>query len=174
MPPVSKVQRLNAEDKEWLDRELIQRGFSGYDALEDICRERGIDISSSSLHRYGSDFRSRLDSVKMITEQARAVVAEAPDDEGAINEALMRLVQEKLFTLVMDAELDASNMKLSSVAKAIADLGRASVSQKRLAADARKQALEEAAASAENVGRAQGLTPEGVAAMREAIMGAMA
>lgn len=170
MPPVSKVQRLSQEDKAWLDAELIQRGFSGYDELEAICRERGIDIASSSLHRYGQTFRDRLDAVKMITEQAKAVVDSAPDDEGAVNEALMRLVQEKLFNLVIDAEIDTKKLDLAKVAKAIADLGRASVSQKRMAAEARKQALEEAAAQAETVGRAQGLSKEGVAALREAIM----
>ena len=53
MPQVSKIRRLNADDKEWLDRELISRGFSGYSELEAICRDRGIDISSSALHRYG-------------------------------------------------------------------------------------------------------------------------
>lgn len=143
MPPVSKVQKLSQDDKAWLDAELISRGFSGYDELEAICRERGIDISSSALHRYGKSFNERLDAVKMITEQAKAVVDSAPDDEGAVNEALMRLVQEKLFNLVIDAEIDTSKLDLAKVAKAIADLGRASVSQKRLAAEAREQARQE-------------------------------
>jgi hypothetical protein len=141
MPQVSKVQRLSAEDKQWLDQQLVQRGFSGYTELEALCKERGIDIASSSLHRYGSTFKDRLDSVKLVTEQARAVVAEAPDDEGAINEALMRLVQEKLFGVVMEIEMAPGD--IGKIAKAIADLGRASVSQKRLAAEVRQQVLNE-------------------------------
>ncbi|MEO1902620.1 MAG: DUF3486 family protein [Alcanivorax sp.] len=141
MPQVSKIRRLNADDKEWLDRELISRGFSGYSELETICRDRGIDISSSALHRYGSDFSERLDRLKMVTEQARAIVAEAPDDEGAINEALMRLVQEKLMGVVMEIEMAPGD--IGKIAKAIADLGRASVSQKRLAAEVRQQVLNE-------------------------------
>lgn len=141
MPQVSKIRRLNADDKEWLDRELISRGFSGYSELEAICRDRGIDISSSALHRYGSDFSERLDRLKMVTEQARAIVAEAPDDEGAINEALMRLVQEKLMGVVMEIEMAPGD--IGKIAKAIADLGRASVSQKRLAAEVRQQVLNE-------------------------------
>lgn len=172
MPQVSKAQRLNAEDKQWLDQQLVQRGFSGYTELEALCKDRGIDISSSSLHRYGSTFKDRLDSVKLVTEQARAVVAEAPDDEGAINEALMRLVQEKLFGVVMEVEMAPGD--IGKIAKAIADLGRASVSQKRLAAEVRKQALEDAANSAESAGRAQGVSDDGIAAMRAAIMESMA
>ncbi len=172
MPQVSKIRRLNTDDKEWLDRELISRGFSGYSELEAICRDRGIDISSSALHRYGSDFSERLDRLKMVTEQARAIVAEAPDDEGAINEALMRLVQEKLMGVVMEIEMAPGD--IGKIAKAIADLGRASVSQKRLAAEVRKQALEDAANSAESAGRAQGVSDDGIAAMRAAIMESMA
>lgn len=172
MPRVSKVQTLNEGDKDWLNQELVKRGFSGYEELEALCKDRGIDISSSSLHRYGKSFQDRLDAVRLVTEQARAVVDSAPDEEGAVNEALMRLIQEKLFTVVMEAELDPGD--ISKVTKAIADLGRASVSQKRLAAEVRKQALEEAAANAENAGRAQGLTKDGVAALRAAIMEGMA
>lgn len=169
MPQISKVQRLNAEDKDWLDKELVNRGFSGYDELEALCHERGIDISSSSLHRYGSTFRERLDQVKMITEQARAVVAEAPDDEGAINEALMRLVQEKLFAVIRDAQVDTDGISLPKLAKAIADLGRASVSQKRLAAEARKQLLEEQREKLDAMENQGGVTEDTKQAIRDAL-----
>lgn len=170
MPQVSKVQRLNAEDKQWLDSELTRRGFSGYDELEELCRERGIDISSSSLHRYGQSFRDRVDAVKMITEQAKAVVESAPDDEGAVNEALMRLVQEKLFTFVIEAELGTDKMDLGKVARAIADLGRASVSQKRLAAEARQQALLDAANRVDTAAQERGLSAEDAKFWRERVL----
>lgn len=173
MPQVSKVQRLNADDKQWLDAELTRRGFAGYDQLEALCRERGIDISSSSLHRYGQGFRDRLDAVKMITEQAKAVVDSAPDEEGAINEALMRLVQEKLFNLVMEAEIKTDQIDIAKIAKAIADLGRASVSQKRLAAEAREQArqelLEEQRKALESMPNKGGVTAETKMAIRAAL-----
>lgn len=171
MPQVSKVQRLNADDKQWLDQQLIQRGFSGYAELETLCLEKGIDISSSSLHRYGATFRERLDAVKMITEQARAVVNEAPDDEGAVNEALMRLVQEKLFSVVVDAELDTKGLKLDKIAKAIADLGRASVTQKRLAAEARKQMLVEQEQRLDELRGSDGMSEELENRIRQILIG---
>lgn len=171
MPQVSKVQRLNSDDKEWLDHELISRGFAGYSELEALCQQRGIDISSSSLHRYGSSFKERLEQVKLITEQARAVVAEAPDDEGAINEALMRLVQEKLFSLVVESEFDTDNMKLDKVARAIADLGRASVSQKRLAAEARKEMLREQEQRLEDMRGSDGMSEELETRIRHILLG---
>jgi hypothetical protein len=168
MPQVSKVQRLNADDKAWLDDLLVARGFSGYTELEQLCRERGIDISSSAIHRYGQEFQERLDRIKVVTEQSMAIVRASSDDEGATNEALMRLAQEKLFNVLVDIELAPDN--IAKVTKAIADLTRASVSQKKMAAEVRRKALEDAAAQAEKVGRKQGLTDEGTALLREAIM----
>ncbi|PHR68491.1 DUF3486 family protein [Alcanivorax sp.] len=169
MPQVSKVQRLNEDDKSWLDQELVKRGFSGYQELEELCQNRGIDISSSALHRYGSSFRERLDQVKLITEQARAVVAEAPDDEGAVNEALMRLVQERLFAVIRDAQIPTEGIDLPKLAKAIADLGRASVSQKRLAAEARKELLEEQRKKLDALDSKGGVTAETKQAIRDAL-----
>lgn len=172
MPRVSKVQRLNEDDKAWLDDLLIARGFSGYAELEQLCRERGVDISSSAIHRYGQSFQERLEAVRLVTEQARAVVEHAPDEEGAVNDALMRIVQEKLFTILVDTELDTDN--LPKLARAIADLGRAAVNQKKMAAEVRKQVLTEAAANAEASARKQGVSKDGVAALRAAIMGQLA
>ncbi len=170
MPRVSKVDLLNSEQRQWLDRELVSRGFAGYEELVADCRAHGIDLSVSGLGRYGKSFKDRLERVRLITEQARAVVAESPDDEGAVNEALMRLVQERLFDVMVDAQFDVESMSLDKVARAIADLGRASISQKKLAAEVRRQALEEAATQAEQTGRKQGLSDDGVDALRKAIM----
>ncbi|MCS5516196.1 DUF3486 family protein [Pseudomonas qingdaonensis] len=85
---------------------------------------RGYSIGKSALHRYGSEFEDKLAALKMSSEQAKAVVQAAPDDEGAVNEALMRLVQEHLFKLLMAAD---GKIDLPKVAKAVAELGRASV-----------------------------------------------
>lgn len=160
MPQISKVMRLSKEDREWLDAELIKRGFGGYEVMESLCHERGIDISSSSLHRHGQGLRDRLERIRVVTEQARAVVAESPDDEGAVNEALMRLVQEQLFDLLTKAQLDADGMTLPQIARAIADLGRASISQKRLAADARERVLKEQREKIESLSGQDGVDAE--------------
>lgn len=168
MPRVSKVQKLNEEDREWLNSTLVERGFSGYDELEQLCRDRGIDISSSALHRHGKSFQERLEAVRLVTEQARAVVDHSPDEEGAVNEALMRLIQEKLFTVVMEAQMDTSD--LAKVTKAIADLGRASISQKRLASEVRKAALQEAAKRLDHAAQERGLSAEDAKFWREQVL----
>lgn len=143
MPPRSKVKQLPDEVKAWLDKSLAENNFSEYELLASELQSRGFAISKSALHRYGQDFESRLSALKMASEQAKAVVQAAPDDEGAVNEALMRLVQEHLFKLLMAQK--GEDIDLPKVAKAVSELGRASIAQKKFAIEqnARKRLLRE-------------------------------
>lgn len=145
MPPRSKVASLPAEVKTWLDQALVENNFSGYEALSAELSGRGFTIGKSALHAYGQGFEDRLASLRMASEQARAVVAAAPDDEGAVNEALVRLVQDKLFTVLMAAD---GKLDISKVGKAVAELVKASVVQKKWSAEHRKTIREEFAAEA--------------------------
>lgn len=167
MPPRGKVAQLPPEVKAWLDQALVESNFSGYEALSAELAERGFSIGKSALHTYGQGFEDRLAALKMASEQAKAVVAAAPDEEGAVNEALMRLVQEHLFKLLMaqDGKLD-----LPKVAKAVAELGRAAVVQKKWQAEVRAKA-EVAAQAVEKIAKKGGLNADTVAAIRREILG---
>ncbi|WP_374981169.1 DUF3486 family protein [Pseudomonas solani] len=170
MPPRSKVAALPGEVKAWLDQVLVENNFSGYEALSAELADRGYSIGKSALHAYGQTFEDRLSRLRMASEQAKAVVTAAPDEEGAVNEALMRLVQEHLFNLLMaeDGKID-----LPKVAKAVAELGRASVVQKKWQTEVRERA-ESAAAKVEKIARKGGLTAETVDAIRREILGVAA
>ncbi|WP_165664390.1 DUF3486 family protein [Metapseudomonas otitidis] len=170
MPPRSKVGALPAEVKAWLDQALVENNFSGYEALSAELAERGYSIGKSALHAYGQSFEDRLSRLRMASEQAKAVVTAAPDEEGAVNEALMRLVQEHLFNLLM---AENGKVDLPKVAKAVAELGRASVVQKKWQAEVRERA-ETAAAKVEKIARKGGLTAETVDAIRREILGVAA
>ncbi|MCY1301166.1 hypothetical protein D9M70_507600 [compost metagenome] len=170
MPPRSKVATLPPEVKAWLDQALADSNFSGYDALVEELAGRGYAISKSALHRYGQDFEERLSALRMASEQAKAIVIAAPDDEGSVNEALMRLVQEHLFKLLMSED---GKIDLPKVAKAVAELGRASVVQKKWAAEVRTKA-EAAASQVEKIARKGGLNAETVAEIRREILGVAA
>lgn len=167
MPPRSKVAALPVEVKAWLDKALAENNFSDYEALADELSGRGFAISKSALHRYGQNFEERLSALKIASEQARAVVAAAPDEEGAVNEALMRLVQEHLFKLLLT---EGGQIDLPKVAKAVAELGRASVVQKKWQAEYREKA-EAAAAKVEKIAKKGGLNAETVAEIRREILG---
>ncbi|MDA8483605.1 DUF3486 family protein [Pseudomonas resinovorans] len=167
MPPRSKVAGLPAEIKAWLDQALVENNFSGYEALAAELTTRGYSISKSALHSYGQSFEDRLAALRQSSEQAKAVVTAAPDDEGAVNEALMRLVQDHLFKLLMASE---GKLDLPKVAKAVAELGRASVVQKKWQAEVRAKA-EAAASQVEKIARKGGLDAATVTEIRREILG---
>ncbi|MBN9528231.1 MAG: DUF3486 family protein [Alphaproteobacteria bacterium] len=170
MPPRAKAVNLPRAVKEWLDRALVDGNFSGYRALQEELSARGFDISKSALQRYGQSFERRLDALKLASEQARVMVQAAPDEEGAVNEALTRLVQEKLFGALMELEVDPAKLNLASAAKAVAELGKATVVQKKWAAEVRR-ALDDAADNVEKEARAQGMDEDQVMFWREKVLG---
>ena len=140
----SKVHSLPPELKEWLDAELVRRGFGDYVQLAADLKERGADVSKSALQRYGSPFEERLAKLKMATEQARAMVEAAPDDEDNLGAAVVRLTQERIFGVLMELDIDADNVDVNKLFKNAAEIGKASVTQKRLSLEVRAQ-VEEAA-----------------------------
>ncbi|WP_221621191.1 DUF3486 family protein [Halomonas sp. YLB-10] len=150
-----------------MDQALADNNFSDYEALSDELASRGYDIAKSSLHRYGQEFETKLSALKLASEQAKAVVTAAPDDEGAVNEALTRMVQEHLFQLLMSG---GEGMDLPKVAKAVAELGRASVVQKKWQAEVRSKA-EAAASQVEKIARKGGLDAATVNTIRREILG---
>lgn len=167
MPPRSKVQQLPPDVKAWLDQALVESNFSGYEALSAELEARGYSIKKSALHAYGQTFEDRLAALRQSSEQAKAVVTAAPDDEGAVNEALMRLVQDHLFKLLMASE---GKLDLPKVAKAVAELGRASVVQLKWKAEFKERA-ESAAAKVEKITRKGGLSVEARDEIRREILG---
>jgi hypothetical protein len=171
MPPRSKVEQLPPEIKAWLDQALVQSNFSQYELLSAELKKRGCEISKTGLHRYGQDFEERLKTLRMVTEQARAVVQAAPDDDGAVNDALVRLTQEKMFGILMELEVDPTSIDLTKLARAVAELGKASVAQKRWQIEARKSALAEAAKEAGIAAKSVGLTDDAVEQIKRRILG---
>ena len=177
MAPRSKVHSLPPELKEWLDAELVKRGFGDYVQLAADLKARGADVSKSSLQRYGSPFEQRMAQLKMASEQARALVDAAPDDEDKLGSAVVRMTQEKIFTLLMDLEIDAKDVDVNKLFKNAAEIGKASVTQKKFTMEARaaiedaarKKVLEEQRAKLEAMPTKGGVTTETKAAIREAL-----
>lgn len=171
MPPRSSVSQLPAEIRAELERRLIQNGFSGYQDLEDWLRSLGFEISRSSLHRHGQKFEERVQALKLATEQAKAIVTAAPDEEGAVSDALMRLVQEKLFQVLLDFQLDPKKpINIANAAKAVAQLSRATVTQRKWQAEVRERA-QEAAEAAAKIAKKGGLSGDAVDEIRRRILG---
>jgi hypothetical protein len=175
MPPRSKVEGLPKAVKEWLDRALVEGNFAGYEALSAELKARGHGISKTGLHRYGQAFEERLQALKLVTEQARAVVAAAPDEDDAVNQALVRITQEKLFSLMMDLEIDPKTVDIAKITKSIADLARSSINVKKfrgeVEAETRKRIRQEQNDKLESGIKARGMGPEMAEWLRREVLG---
>lgn len=168
MPARPKVMELPEELKTELDRRLLKSGFSGYDDLAKWLTDNGYAISKSALGRYGQKFEERVRALQLATEQARALTEAAPDDEGALSDSLIRLVQEKLFTILVDLQVDnLGKINIGGLTKGIAQLARASVNQKKWQTEFR----EKIAKTVEETARAQGMSEDQVRYWREKVLG---
>jgi hypothetical protein len=160
----SSVELLPEEVRRELEKRLIRGGFAGYVALAEWLGEQGFEISKSSVHRYGKKFEDRLQALKVATDQAKAIAEASEDDAGELNDAIIRLVQTKMFELLVDLEVD--DKSLPRIGQAVAKLGQAAVRQKQWQAEqankVREKTLEEAAQAVE-----QGATAEQIRALRE-------
>ncbi|MFA5596877.1 MAG: DUF3486 family protein [Pusillimonas sp.] len=174
MPIRSSVLQLPPEVKEWLDQNLIESNFSGYEALSDALSEKGYSISKSSIHRYGKDFEASLAAIKLATEQAKAIVESSPDNEGNMNEALIRLVQQKSFEVLTKLEPD-DGKALANIGNMVSSLAKSSVAVKKYAAEIKSKIeekfkiLETASTSGKS-----GLDQETLRRVREEIYGIVA
>ncbi len=167
MPPRSKIKQLPPEIKQWLDRSLIEGNFSGYELLEQELSTRGFVIGKSSINRYGQEFEQRMRALKLATEQAKAISNYVPDDEGAMNDALIRLVQQKAFETLLKMEEGAP---MKEIGLMVARLSNATVKQKQFAAEVRNKASA-AADSVEAIAKKGGLSKAALDTIRRDILG---
>lgn len=170
MPPRSIIEQLPEALRAELDARLVRNGFADYRGLAEWLTEQGFEIKKSALHSYGQQFEDRVSALKIATAQARAIVAESPDDEGAMGEALTRLVQEKIFNVLMELEVDPETIDLSKLTRSIAELTRSSVTLKKYTAQVRERA-QAVADTAAKIAKKGGLSAEAAAEIRAAILG---
>ncbi len=167
MAPRSKIARLPKAVKDWLDRALAENGFADYELLSAELKQRGHDISKSAIHRYGQEFEDKLAALRIATEQARAITESIPDDAGAMNDALIRLVQQKAFQVLVEMEEGAS---IKEIGLMVARLSNATVKQKQWQAEVMAKARETADSVAATA-RKGGLSQSAVDKIREKILG---
>jgi len=169
----SSVETLPDEIRQELEKRLIQGGFAGYVELAEWLSEQGFEISKSSVHRYGKKFEDKLRALKVATDQAKAITEASEDDAGAMNDALIRLVQTKTFELLV--ELEAEDKSLPRIGQMVAKLAQAAVRQKKWQAEneaaARKRALEDAAKAVGTAAAEQGLSNEQAEFWRKKVLG---
>jgi hypothetical protein len=172
MPARSKIALLPEDIRSELERRLITSGFSNYDAIATWLRDQDVDISRSAVARFGQDFAAKCDAIRIATEQARAIVTTVGDDEGNMNEALIRLIQQLSFdVLIKNQDADVASL-LPKMGVMIAKLSKASVDQKKWQRDVKTKAQQ----AVDNIeqktaGRKRQLDPETLRIIKEEIYG---
>ena len=166
MPPRSKISQMPENIRSELDRRLVSGGFSDYRGLTAWLVENDIEISIGAVQRHGSLLQERTDQVRAATEMAQALVAGSPDDGGAMSEAALRLIQERMFDLLLRAE----EQDLEGMAKAATALAKASRANNAVREERRK-ALAAAADVAEQAAKRAGIGKNVIAAIRRDIEG---
>lgn len=175
MPARSAITTLPEQVRQELDRRLVAGSFSDYTALADWLAEQGWGISRSALHRYGQQFQSKIDDIRRSTEMARALREQVGDDDGALNDASLRMAQRLLFDVMQKVDPgQIEEIEIPKLVRALADLSRASVGQKKWQQqydEAVRRRAAEAAEAVETAAKSSGVSADGIAFMRRQILG---
>jgi len=166
MPARSKIDQLPPQTREKIERLMIERGFSGYDGMAEeanaIIAGDGYEIvlSRSGLARHGQEFEAKCDAIRIATEQAKAIVGVAGDDEGNLNQSLILMIQQLTYDILVRTKPEEIGDILPKIGLMVSKLSKASVDQRKYRREIRKQALEEAAGKAPRL--VSGVSGEGV------------
>lgn len=169
---VSSVDVLPTEIKSWLDQQLVERKFTGYSDLAEALSRQGYHISRSALGRYGKKYKDELKQLRQSIEMAKGFAEVVGDDGAAMNATLTALTQQTLMQIVREGMFD-KDIKLPALVQAISQLNRSDVNTRKFQIEqkARKQALAEAAAKAEEGLKGQGMSKEAIETIKRDILG---
>lgn len=174
----STVDKLNPDVRQHIERRLRENRLTLDELIEDLRSTfpSAEHPSRSALGRYRQNFEVMMQSMREQETMARILVEELgenPDDKagGLMVQSLTTLVNRAVFQAQSDDDVDIEEVrKLARAAKDAIQARRLSLEERR---EIRRDALTSAADSAEEAAKEQGLSPTGVSALREAIMGAM-
>lgn len=153
----------------------VNQALTGHHTYEEIAawlREMGHGVSKSSVGRYGKDFLSRLERLKVVRDQARAIVDADPDAPAtemaeAANQLALQMIMELLIKLPEDALEKAS---VTEVLKALGRLEQSGVAREKLKLTYRDK-VEKVAEKVEETGKAKGLDEETIRIIKEQVYG---
>lgn len=109
-----------------------------YESIAAYVRLQGHEISKSAVGRYGKDFLSKLEHLRIVKEQAKAIVSEGKDGPALeMTEAATQLALQLIMERLVAVE-DLNDAKSGELLKALALLERSAVQREKLKIDAGK------------------------------------
>lgn len=133
----TKIDALPDGLRRELETLLADRTHGGYHALSAWLKAQGYDISHAAVWRADVRIQRTMEAIRVSTEAARMIAAATPDQADEHTAAVIRMVQSDLFNVLIKLR-EAENTDpekqvrlLSQAAQAVAQVGRASIAQKR-------------------------------------------
>ncbi|AFL75385.1 phage protein Gp27 family protein [Thiocystis violascens] len=190
MGRISSIYGLQKDHRDELETRLHDAGYGRLDEHVEWLQGLGYDVSRSAIHRYVPAAKS-INQVRERLRAAGAAACAVLDESGVeVGAAARAMLAEALFRKTVDEELSAD--ALHALAESVARLSGHEVKERQLDLSARRVELQQerlqlekerrrdaaiqreaAAASAERaeaVAVSKGVSPEGIAALRAAIM----
>ena len=135
MPRRSKIMQLPAQVRQELEKLIDEQGYGDYAGLVAWLNDKHkVGVSVSAVSRHGKKLSAKLAAVKVASEQARAIAEAAPDDSGRLNQALISLTQEKIFSHLLELQKSGDEIDLEKYTKSITQLIRATLAQHQFTA----------------------------------------
>jgi hypothetical protein len=178
----SAIDALSPPDREWLNRQFMDKGFCGYEEIAALLAERGYSVGKSSIHRYGQKLERKLAAVQASTHAAMLIAEAAPDDADQRSNAVLSLIQTEIFNALVDfqeaTDTDSEDVMspadrltlLAKAGKGIADLSKASVNQKKWQIEIREK-TEKAAEAVASIVKKGGLSQAASDEIKRQILG---
>jgi hypothetical protein len=107
----SKIETLPAEVRAELDRLIVERAFSGYQALAEWLQAQGYRIADDSVQRYGVRLRRQLKALDLTRHQAHALAAAGLGAAGTVD-ALTAITVQQIQQQVLSILLEAAEPEL--------------------------------------------------------------
>jgi uncharacterized protein DUF3486 len=174
MPQRSKTDLIPKAIRAELDRRIGEGGFADYRGLAKWLNDNGCEIRRSGVPHHGRELERKLDAVKCATEQARAIAEASPDEEDAMSDTLIRLVQQIDLDILLDVESETvTPTMLAAISRSVTSLARASVDHKKWMAQVRDKLSAKVGRAAEEVAlaaKAGGLSPGAELQIRNALL----
>jgi hypothetical protein len=168
------LMRLPYAVRQELETRLAEKAFRSYGELSGWLKGQGYQVSARAISRYDRGFEQRMEALTIATEEARAIAKSSGGDDELMTEALAKLLQHRLFALLVESSAALNGPDLSRFAKVISDLGRVSISQRRWRAEAASRFGKQQNAAADQVATLEhtgGLSEGAAQVLRDMLLG---
>lgn len=139
----SIIDQLPAADRAWLENLIRERNFSSYREIEDLAKDRGLQVDHVQIWRHAQKIRKTIQMVEaavdIATHLSDTLGQDAADTLSQANIGLAQAVIYQRLQTLNDPDSEASNKDVAAMMRATAEISKASVNQKKWAEQVREK-----------------------------------